>query len=94
MFRNAYQHATFGVSVCDVRPKLEPKVPTSWLLLPFDLVLGSAGIEQALDLITIPFCCAFSRVSVGWYKGNKHLMHLLRRYCFGVILLDASSMPV
>ena len=77
-FKKAYEEAC-GVSVCNKRSLVDPKQPTSWLVLPYDLSLGRAGVQRAVDSVRVPsHIGSFQRVKVSWTLANKHLEHLLR----------------
>ena len=79
-FRKAYRAAT-GVEICSVtQPKSERCSSTSWVVVPFDFVMGNARIQQAINLVKLPLGAlgSFKRVMVSWALGNKHLMHKLR----------------
>ena len=56
------------------------KAQTSWLVLPFDFVLGGSKISSVVSDIHVPesLRSVFSQVRVSWKLGNKRLMHLLR----------------
>ena len=78
-FRRRYQIETGGIDICAKQPKRHPNLSTSWLVLPFDFVIGTSRIQRAIDRIRVPCNGAFERVRVSWTLANNHLMHLLRR---------------
>ena len=78
-FKRAYQNANGGVNICDRQPKQGLLKSYSWMVLPFDFVVGSlsARIQLALSNFRVP-SGAFNGVRVSWSLANQHLVHLLR----------------
>ena len=73
-----YKRAT-GVEVCMAQPKPNISGSASWFVLPFDFVIGNAGV-QAINWVCVPLGVLrfFDRIMVKWSLSDKYLMHKLR----------------
>ena len=77
-FRRAYQLEMGGVDICEMkRPRDKLVELCSWLVLPYDFIIGPSRVQQVLNRIKVP-SGALKRVRISWSLANKHLMHLLR----------------
>ena len=76
-FKELYKNS-FGIAIVEKHlPKL-PKQITSWLVLPYNLVLVLGGLQKMVSSLRVPGGFCFQKVGLSWSLGGKHLLHLLR----------------
>ena len=77
-FKFLYTRSFGAMYVEEHLPKL-PKQATSWIVLPYSFCLAFGGFARCVRSLVVPDGFCFDKMGLSWSRGEKHLIHLLRR---------------